>query len=114
MTTARFKDFGSGKGGDAKAPLTFKLYNEEFQCRPEVQGQVMLQMVQEAGSDDPSKSAGIITKFFSQIMLEESYTRFDALCKHPDKIVTVETLAAITAWLVEEYTGRPEEQPTVS
>jgi hypothetical protein len=114
MTTARFKDFGSGNKGEAKAPLTFKLHDEEFQCRPEVQGQVMLQMVQEAGSDDPTKSAGIITKFFSQIMLEESYVRFDALCKHPEKIVSVETLAEITAWLVEEYSGRPEEQPTVS
>jgi hypothetical protein len=115
MTNPRFKDFGAGTGGDAvKAPLTFKLHGEEFSCVTQVQGKIMLDMVKDASSDDPSKSAAMIDMFFKHVLLEESFTRFDALCKHPDKIVTVETLAEITAWLVEEYSGRPEEQPTVS
>jgi len=111
----RFKDFGSGTGGDAAAePLSFKLHGEEFSCVPRVQGKLMLSLVAESGSNDPAKAAGLINKFFKQVLVEESFFRFEALLEHPEKIVTVETLAEITAWLVEEYSGRPEEQPTVS
>lgn len=111
----RFKDFGSGTGGNASAePLSFKLHGEEFSCVPQVQGKLMLNLVAESGSNDPAKAAELINKFFKQVLVEESFTRFEALLEHPEKIVTVETLAEITAWLVEEYSGRPEEQPTVS
>lgn len=115
MTEKRFKDFGTGIDGDqAKEPLSFKLYDEEFSCVPQVQGKLMLDMVKNASAEDPSKAAKMIDDFFSQVLLEESYTRFDALLKHPEKIVTVEKLAEITAWLVEEYSGRPTERPAVS
>lgn len=111
----RFKDFGSGTGGNAAAePLSFKLHGEEFNCVAQVQGKLMLNLVADSGSNDPQKAAELINKFFKQVLVQESYIRFEALLEHPEKIVTVETLAEITAWLVEEYTGRPEGQPEVS
>jgi len=112
--TNRFKDFGSGIGDEAREPLSFKLHGEEFNCIPEVQGKTMLNLISDASSNDPAKSAELINTFFKKVLVEESFERFNALCEHPEKIVTVDTLADITSWLVEEYSGRPEEQPTVS
>jgi hypothetical protein len=110
--TNRFKDFGSGDGVEA-TPLSFKLHNEEFHCAPAVQGKLMLQLAASAGDNDPAKAAGMIDSFFEQVLLAESYERFSALLAS-EKIVPVETLANITAWLVEEYSGRPTERPEVS
>ena len=113
MTNTRFRDFGSG-GDEEKKPLSFKLYNEDFNCIPAVQGKLLLDLVKDSGADDPAKSAAIIDKFFSQVLTDESYERFDALLKHKEKIVSMDTLAEITGWLVEEYTDRPTEGPAVS
>lgn len=111
MTAAkRFKDFGSGIQEDA-TPLSFMLHDEEFTCVSQVQGKLLLDLVAESSSDDPVKSAGIVTKFFEYVLEDESAERFNALLKDKKKIVSVETLAEITSWLVEEYTARPNQQP---
>lgn len=109
----RYKDFGAGSATDKK-PLSFKLHGETFQCVPQVQGKLLLELVADSGSDDAAKSAGIITKFFEYVLKEESNVRFNALLNDKEKIVTVDTLAEITGWLVSEYTNRPEEQPEAS
>jgi hypothetical protein len=111
--TTRFKDFGSGNDAIA-APLSFKLHDEEFACKPKMQGKLMLNLVSDAGSEDPAKAAELINRFFKQVLLEESFVRFETLLEHPEKIVSVDTLAEITGWLVEEYSGRPEAQPELS
>jgi hypothetical protein len=41
-------------------------------------------------------------------MKAESFTRFNELLESEDKIVPVETIGEITAWLVEQYSDRPE------
>lgn len=106
----RFKDFGSG-GEVIDTPLSFKLYGEEFHCRPAIQGNTLLQIVAEADADDGAKVASTISTFFQKTLMPESYERFQALLDDPDKIVTVETLGEITAWLMEEYTDRPTKEP---
>lgn len=108
--TKRFKDFGSGAGENAE-PISFKLYNEEFECYPEVQGKLLLDLVADSTSDDPVKQSAIVTKFFEYVLKPESKERFDALVADPERIVSVDTLADITGWLIEEYTNRPEAQP---
>lgn len=110
----KYRDFGSGKNTGEKEPVTFKLHGEEFSCREQLQGKTLLDLVARAGSEDPAESAKTINMFFEQVLLEESYTRFNALLTHPDKIVTVETLGEISGWLVEVYAGRPEGEPEVS
>lgn len=108
--TTRFKDFGSGKSESAE-PLSFKLYDEEFECYPEVQGKLLLDLVADSSSEDPVKQSAIVTKFFGFVLMPESKERFDALVEDPNRVVSVDTLAEITGWLVEEYTNRPESQP---
>jgi hypothetical protein len=111
--TNRFKDFGSGGAVD-KTPLSFKIHDEEFQCRPTIQGKTLLSIVANSTGEDGAGVAKSITEFFKACLVEESYVRFNALLENPDKIVTVETLGEITAWLVEEYSSRPTQQPEVS
>lgn len=111
--TNRFKDFGSG-GEVSKAPLSFKLHGEEFECRPNLQGKTLLDIIANAGDDDGVGAAKSITEFFNVALLPESAERFNKLLTDPDKIVTVDTLGEITAWLVEEYSSRPTQRPEPS
>ena len=107
MTANRFKDFGSGVSEIVKEPLTFKLYGEEFKCMPNVQGKVMLELVADSSSDDPAVSARTLAMFFNKVLLSEDREKFNELLDSEDKIVSVETLSEISAWLIEQYTARP-------
>lgn len=112
--TSKFKDFGSlSTDKEAKPPISFKLYDEEFHCVPEIQGKVLLDLVADASSQDPIKNAALIDDFFGHVLTDESLDRFNALLTSKEKIVSVNALGEITAWLVEQYSSRPEEQPEV-
>jgi hypothetical protein len=110
---AKFKDFG-GKTEQELEPVSFQLWGEEFHCVKSIQGKVMLDMVSKSSSEDPSESAGLVTSFFDQVLLDESLERFNKLLESKDKIVTVDTLAEIVSWLTEQYTNRPSEGSQVS
>jgi hypothetical protein len=112
MTNPRFRDFGAGDS--ISEPLSFKLHGEEFHCKPALQGKVLLDMVSASQSEVASEgaiAAGLIETFFAKALIEESLVRFRALLEDPEKIVTVETLGELTAWLVEQYSGRPMQGP---
>lgn len=111
---AKFKDFGAGTGTEEKEPVKFMLHGEEFNCRPALQGKVLLDLVARSGGDDPADAAKIITEFFKNVLVQESFERFDKLLTDQDKIVSVDTLGEISAWLVEVYTARPTQGPEVS
>jgi hypothetical protein len=112
---ARFKDFGAGDQDKPAEPLSFKLHGEEFSCKPKMQGKVLLDLVAKSSAqDNPGEAAAIINKFFELVLVAESYKRFDALVQSDDKIVEVEQLSDIVAWLVEQYTDRPTQLPVVS
>lgn len=106
----RFKDFGSGLSQEVE-PLSFKLHDEEFHCVPQMQGQVLLELVSNADSEDPVKSAMLMGDFFKNVLKDESYERFDALLRDKERIVSVDTIAEIISWLMESYTNRPNQQP---
>jgi hypothetical protein len=110
---ARFKDFGSGasNGSTESEPLTFKLHDEEFTCRPEIPGKTVLNLVAKSSSEDPGETATAITGFFKTVLVAESYERFDILSEDPDRLVSMETLSNIIEWLVEQYTDRPTQRP---
>ena len=105
----RFKDFGGSSNADIE-PVTFKIHGEEFHCVKQLQGRVLLDIVAESSSDDPVKTAAVMNKFFDTVLLDESAVRFNALLTDKEKIVSVETLAEIVSWLVEEYSDRPKAQ----
>lgn len=105
---AKFKDFGAGGADPNAEPIKFVIHGEEFECIPEIQGKVLLELIADSGSSDPVRNAEVSSKFFSQVMSTETYERFNNLLTSKDKIVSVETLGEITGWLVEQYSDRPE------
>lgn len=107
--TTRFKDFGAPEA--THEPLSFALFGETFNCIPSLPGKFLLDLVAQANSDDPAASASIVSQFFNTVLVEESRDRFNVLAMDPNRVVPVETLSEITAWLVEEYSARPTEQP---
>lgn len=111
--TGRFKDFGEDSNV-IREPLSFKLYGEEFNCVPAIQGKVLLDTVKKVDSEKASAAAEVIEEFFKVTLLGESYDRFQKLLNDPDKIVTVETLSEITGWLVSEYAERPTKESSDS
>ena len=111
---AKFKDFGAGAPAGAREPISFKLHGEEFQCNPELQGAVLLELVAKSNSDDAAEAAVVIAEFFEYVLLPDSYTAFNKVTKSADRMVTLDTLGDITGWLVEAYSDRPNTGPEVS
>lgn len=106
----RFKDFGSNFEVPTE-PITFKVYDQEFSCIPSLPGRTLLKLVSQSGTDDASAMANTIEDFFATCLMEKDKDRFFELLDNPEKVVPVETLAEIVAWLVEEYSGRPTQGP---
>lgn len=108
---ARFKDFGVGKALEEKEPVVFKLHDEDFICVKHLQGKVLLDMIAKSTSENPADSAIIMNDFFANVLTDESRVRFESLLHDKEKIVHVETLSEIVAWLIGEYSARPNQQP---
>lgn len=108
--TTRFKDFGTG-GAINTEPITFKLHGEDFECRKNLQGKALLNMASYGDGSDTGAAAKAMYEFFQTALTVESYSRFSNLLSDEEKIVTVETLAEIAGWLVEQYSGRPISGP---
>lgn len=109
---ARFKDFGAGKEDtSSKEPLSFKLHGEDFECLPRLQGKTLLEFIELANSENAGDSAKVTRTFFSKVMPDASYAKFNLLLDDKEKIVSVETLSEIIGWLIEEYSNRPNQQP---
>ena len=109
----RFKDFGSGSSDSPKEPLSFKLFDEEFHCKPAIQGKVLMNLAASSSDEDPAAAAKTIDDFFHYVLVEESDVRFQQLIVDADRIVSMDTLSDIISWLIEEYTKRPNQQPEV-
>lgn len=106
---ARFKDFGNPFDSDSAEKVSFKLYDEEFECYPQMQGKTLLNFVQKSNSEDVSDSAEAMNLFFEKVLTPDSYKRFEDLANDPNRIISVQTLADIVAWILEQYTDRPTE-----
>ena len=109
---AKFKDFAAPDTG-SKEKVSFKIYEEEFFCVGSLPGKILLDLVSMSSSDSSSDQASMITDFFSSVLLDESLERFNKLIVDKERVVTTETLAEITGWLVEQYGDRPNQQPEV-
>lgn len=111
--SSRYKDFGSG-GEVNTEPLVFKLHNEEFTAIPTIQGKVLMDLVARSQSEDSLEAMKVISTFFDSVLVDESLERFNSLLEDKERIVTMETLGEIITWLIEEYSGRPNQQPEES
>lgn len=111
--SSRYKDFGAGQETD-KDPIVFSLHGEEFTCLPVIQGKVLMNLVTRSQSKDPVEAMAVVDEFFSKVLTDESLERFNNLLEDKTRIVTMETLADVVQWLIEEYSARPNQQPEES
>lgn len=111
----KFRDFGAPVSLETSEPISFSLYGETFNCKPQIPGQVMLDLAARSGkNDDGAESASVIIDFFKYVLLPESQERFSALCVDPVRIVTIDQLMDIVSWLMEIYGERPTTRSGVS
>jgi hypothetical protein len=110
---AKFRDFGNVSLNEKLEPISFAINGEEFHCIPAIPGKILLEMVAKSSSEDAADQAAMVNDFFSQVLLDESLERFNALVVDKERVVTAETLGEITGWLVEQYGDRPNPQPEV-
>jgi len=113
MANKRFKDFGADADVTSD-PVVFRLYDEDFECYPNVQGKVLLDLVANSDDQDGAGMAKTMNMFFDAVLKPESKDRLDTLLTDPERVVSVETLGEITAWLMEQYSARPTQQPEPS
>jgi hypothetical protein len=107
----KFRDFGNGPDLSNVEPISFMLHGESFECVKAVPGKVLLDLVASTRSQDAADAAGTVSSFFSKVLTEESYKRFDELLSDSNRVVTVDTIGEITGWIIEQLGDRPEEQP---
>lgn len=105
--TSRQRNFGATKRVSEFEPLDFTLNDVTFNCRPALQGAVLLRFVSESNSGDPSKSAEAVTNFFRTAMTAESFAAFEEMSNSEEIIIEMETITEIAQWLIEQYTERP-------
>ena len=111
---AKYRDFGSPVTAENSELVTFTLYEENFTCRSQIPGKLMLDLAARTADDqDAAANAAVITDFFKYVLLPESATRFSDLCMDPERIVTIDQLMAIVSWLMESYAERPTPRSEV-
>lgn len=108
---ARNKKFAGGTKISDFEPLSFELNDAKFNCKPAIQGSVLLEFVRDADGDSGGDSAKALYSFLSDSMEKEEYDRLQAVLHDPDVIIDIELIGEIVAWLVEEYSARPTTPP---
>ncbi len=114
--TPRFKDFGSTQFFDTSTlePVVFRIDGQTFTCRPALPGATLLAFVGDADSGDGGRAAGSIPRLFQHAMEPREYERFTTMAERSDRVMMIDTLTDIAAWLVEVYTDRPTQRQSDS
>jgi len=112
----RFRDFGSAQVFDTAdmEPIIFKLDGETFICRSALPGAALLDFVSDADSGEGGRASESIVRFFKLAMDDTEHQRFQAFITRSTRVIPIDTLAEIAAWLVEVYSERPTPRPLAS
>lgn len=108
-TTARHRSFSASDENtpeEEQIPVTFDLAGENFTAKADVQGIVLMDFLE--ASDAGGVSSVVAFKSFLKEALDEAeYTRLNSFLRTSPKTISVENIAGVVAYLVEEYTSRP-------
>jgi hypothetical protein len=107
----KFKDFGSGASESERDQIKFKLFDQEFSCRPVLSGKSFIDIAKMSSGEDTLAAIESLEKFFELALFKEDLERFNALLVDPERVVSLEMLNDIVAWLMEVYTERPNQLP---
>lgn len=90
-------------------PRLPETWSEDFDCVDELPVGVVGE-VQNTSTGADGRTifrAGPTTRFIRHAVVDDQKPRFDALVEDPDRLVRLELLVDVMAYLFEEYAGRP-------
>lgn len=109
MAARKIKSFTSTTEKTVVEPIPFELEGETFEAYGEVPGAVLLDFIAASTQEDSSGTAGAILGYLKSSMKKEEFKRFDKLTRDPEKVIQLQVLADIVAYLIEERTSRPTQ-----
>jgi len=109
MAARKVKSFTSTAPKDVVEPITFELEGENFEAYGQVPGAVLLDFIAASSQEDSNGTAGAILGYLKSSMDRENFKRFDKLTRDPEKVIQLQVLADIVAYLIEERTSRPTD-----
>lgn len=109
MAARKVKSFTSKAEKVEVEPIPFELEGETFEAYGQVPGAVLLDFIDASSREDSSGTAGAILGYLKSSMNAENFKRFDKLTRDPEKVIQLQVLADIVAYLIEERTSRPTE-----
>lgn len=107
MAARKIKSFTSTTEKSVVEPIPFELEGESFEAYGQVPGAVLLDFIAASTQEDSSGTAGAIIGYLKSSMNKTEFKRFDALTRDPEKLIELQVLADIVAYLIEERTSRP-------
>ena len=104
------KEFKAAKAEIQQEPIQVDLGDGDiFPVNLPLPGMAILD-VASAAEDQGLQTVTAMTTFLKDAMGEETYKEFHKKCM--EKRLSIETIAEIMSWIIEEATGRPTQQPS--
>lgn len=114
--------------GDEPEPIAFTLggvgsidgqkWEESFSAVPVAPGGVLDDLTSSVSLDERTGNTVVhhmrVLQFFRGVLIDDDVERFEALVRDKNRVVPLEKLADILAWLTEELTGRPTQPSSTS
>jgi len=109
MAARKIKSFTSTTEKTVVEPIPFELEGETFEAYGQVPGAVLLDFIAASTAEDNSGTAGAIQGYLKSSLPKDEYKRFDKLTRDPEKVIELQVLADIVAYLIEERSSRPTQ-----
>jgi len=96
------------------APVRFRIGADEFQARPMISAQRMVQLAEMGEKIDAAEGMvklSIFTEVFELALYPESLERFRARLYDDDNPIGMGQVGQVIEWLIEQYAGRPTPPP---
>jgi hypothetical protein len=97
-----------------REPILFDINGDEFECRSQIPGFVLLDLMQALDSDSDSMQVQGFKDLFAASMETEEHERFVKYVNEPSSNVGPDTLIDLGKWLAGEYVKRPTTPPVGS
>jgi hypothetical protein len=90
-----------------REPIVFDINGDEFECRSQIPGFVLLDLMQALDSGSDSLQVQAFKDLFAASMEDEEHERFVKYVNEPSSRVGPDMLIDLGRWLAEEYVKRP-------
>lgn len=105
MTRKSFSTYKPAKGEE------FDINGHIFQLRPAVPGDVLLDFLAGANSEDPASMASTIRSLLNEAIIPEQLDEWHTFIRDPENAVNLNLLSEIAGFVSEKLSANPQQQP---